>query len=84
MSEEDFKRIPVQGFVDIYKSLDNDRVRTPSRYTHFIKTFYKIFSTKKQTLLQRSNTLTVSSIFNDYRFSFQNKIIPNYILNINF
>ncbi|CAH2091876.1 unnamed protein product [Euphydryas editha] len=58
MSEEDLKCIPVQGFVDIYKSLDNDRVRTPSRYIHFIKTFYKIFSTKKQTLLQRSNTLT--------------------------
>ncbi|XP_050362992.1 cytoplasmic dynein 2 heavy chain 1 [Nymphalis io] len=57
MSQDDMKSIPVQGFVDIYKSLDADRVRTPSRYMHFIKTYNKIFNTKKQALQQRRDTL---------------------------
>nr|XP_026491806.1 cytoplasmic dynein 2 heavy chain 1 [Vanessa tameamea] len=57
MSQDDMKSIPVQGFVDIYKSLDAERVRTPSRYMHFIKTYYKIFNIKKQALLQRRDTL---------------------------
>lgn len=60
MWKEDVESIPVEGFVSIYKSLEADRIRAPCRYMHFIKTYYHIFSNKKQALLQRQNILSVS------------------------
>ncbi|XP_052738057.1 cytoplasmic dynein 2 heavy chain 1 isoform X2 [Bicyclus anynana] len=58
MTKEDVDSIPVEGFVNIYGSLDAEWVRSPSRYMHFIRTYYHIFSNKKQALLQRQATLS--------------------------
>lgn len=60
MSEEDLDSIPIEGFISIYESLETETTRAPVRYLHFIKTYYNIYNSKKQALIQRQETLSVS------------------------
>ncbi|KAI8440127.1 hypothetical protein MSG28_001532 [Choristoneura fumiferana] len=57
-SKEQHESIPIEGFVNIYSSLDIESMRAPCRYIGFIKTYFYIVSRKKETLAQRKNMLT--------------------------
>lgn len=58
-AKEQHESIPIEGFVNIYSSLDMESMRAPCRYIGFIKTYFHIVSQKKETLVQRKNMLTV-------------------------
>ncbi|XP_075972807.1 dynein cytoplasmic heavy chain beethoven [Anticarsia gemmatalis] len=57
-SKEQLESLPVNGFVNIHKSIDVEWKRAPCRYVNFVKTYYNINSKKKAALLQRQTMLT--------------------------
>ncbi|CAG5009427.1 unnamed protein product [Parnassius apollo] len=58
VSKEDIDTVPVEGFVNIYKSIDAEWLRAPCRYVNFVKSYYFILSKKKTELVQRKNILS--------------------------
>ncbi|XP_068628065.1 cytoplasmic dynein 2 heavy chain 1 [Battus philenor] len=58
VTKEDLDTVPVEGFVNIYKSIDVEWLRAPCRYVNFIKSYYFILSKKKSELQQRKNILS--------------------------
>ncbi|CAK1578266.1 unnamed protein product [Parnassius mnemosyne] len=58
VSKEDIDTVPVEGFVNIYKTIDAEWLRAPCRYVNFVKSYYFILSKKKTELVQRKNILS--------------------------
>lgn len=59
-SKEEISTIPVDGFVNIFKTVQSEHLRAPCRYINFIKSYFYIVTKKKDYLLQRKNILSVS------------------------
>ncbi|XP_053600523.1 cytoplasmic dynein 2 heavy chain 1 [Plodia interpunctella] len=57
-SKEQSDPVPVDGFVNIYKSIENEEMRAPYKYVRFVKTYYHILNKKKHALLQRQTILS--------------------------
>ncbi|XP_022829187.1 cytoplasmic dynein 2 heavy chain 1 [Spodoptera litura] len=57
-SKEQLDSLPVDGFVNIHKSIDVDWKKAPCRYVNFIRTYYNIINRKKTALLQRQTMLS--------------------------
>ncbi|CAB3224979.1 unnamed protein product [Arctia plantaginis] len=58
VSKEQLDSLPVNGFVNIHKSIGVEWKRAPCRYVCFVKTYYNIISRKKTALLQRQVMLS--------------------------
>ena len=63
MSKEDLECLPIEGFINIYKSLEMGSCCVPARYMYFIKTYYNIYNSKKQALVRRQDILSVSLFY---------------------
>lgn len=57
--EEQLDALPIDGFVNIHKSIDVEWKRAPCRYVNFVKTYFNIISRKKAALIQRQTMLSV-------------------------
>ncbi|CAD0198891.1 unnamed protein product [Chrysodeixis includens] len=58
MTKEQVDALPVDGFVNIHKSIDEEWKQAPCRYVNFVKSYHNIFSRKKAALVQRQNMLS--------------------------
>ncbi|KAM3968298.1 LOW QUALITY PROTEIN: dynein cytoplasmic heavy chain beethoven [Aphomia sociella] len=57
-NKDESEPIPVDGFVNIYGSMDSELMRAPCRYVNFVKTYYRIVSRKRDALQQRQAILS--------------------------
>ncbi|KAJ8724956.1 hypothetical protein PYW07_015914 [Mythimna separata] len=57
-SREQLDSLPIDGFVNIHKSVDVEWKRAPCRFVNFVKTYYNIMNRKKAALLQRQTMLS--------------------------
>ncbi|XP_052751641.1 cytoplasmic dynein 2 heavy chain 1 isoform X2 [Galleria mellonella] len=57
-NKDEAEPVPVDGFVNIYGSIDSELMRAPCRYVNFVKTYYRIVSRKRDALLQRQGILS--------------------------
>ncbi|KAJ8726931.1 hypothetical protein PYW08_015328 [Mythimna loreyi] len=57
-SKEQLDSLPIDGFLNIHKSIDVEWKRAPCRYVNFVKTYYNIMNRKKAALLQRQTMLS--------------------------
>uniref|UniRef100_A0A2A4JRE1 Dynein heavy chain, cytoplasmic n=1 Tax=Heliothis virescens TaxID=7102 RepID=A0A2A4JRE1_HELVI len=57
-TKEQLDALPIDGFVNIHKSIDVEWKRAPCRYVNFVKTYYNISNRKKAALVQRHTMLS--------------------------
>ncbi|XP_047023303.1 cytoplasmic dynein 2 heavy chain 1 [Helicoverpa zea] len=57
-TKEQLEALPIDGFVNIHKSIDVEWKRAPCRYVNFVKTYYNISNRKKTALVQRHSMLS--------------------------
>lgn len=76
VSKEEVQSLPIDGFVQIYDSLESSWARAPCRYINFIKTYFSIVNNKKEALTKRQNMLSV-------RQCHENLLVKLNLLNVN-
>ncbi|XP_041973347.1 cytoplasmic dynein 2 heavy chain 1 isoform X2 [Aricia agestis] len=58
ITKDDIDSIPVEGFVNVFSSLQSPSMQAPCRYVNLIRSYFHILTQKKEALIQRKNVLS--------------------------